>query len=120
VPEPVAMSLFDLTLIVLRDSVISPFYTTYPGNGENMTVSELIRNWTAEERKQHTNLIMECLEREQHLNDLKRKIEIFEKGMANDLDQLLSDLSQLTKIVNQIFDHLENIYLCLAKAQGNA
>jgi phage shock protein A len=85
-----------------------------------MTVSELIMNWTEEERKQHTNLIMECLEREQLLNDLKGKIEASEKDLIKIFDQLLSGLSQLSQSVNQIFDKMENIYLYLAKAQGNA
>jgi phage shock protein A len=77
-------------------------------------------NWTEEERKQHTNLIMECLEREQLLNDLKGKIEASEKDLIKIFDQLLSGLSQLSQSVNQIFDKMENIYLYLAKAQGNA
>ena len=85
-----------------------------------MSVSELIMNWTEEERKQHTNLIMECLERERLLNDLKGKIEASEKDLIKNLDQLLSGLSQLSQSVNKTSDQMENIYLYLTKAQGNA
>ena len=85
-----------------------------------MTVSEIIMNWTEEERKQHANLIMECLEREQLLNDLKGKIEASEKDLTKNLDQLLSGLSQLSQAVNKTADQMENIYFHLAKAQGNA
>jgi len=88
-----------------------------------MSVSELIMNWTEEERKQHTNLIMECLERERLLNDLKGKIEASEKDLIKNLDRLLSGLSQLSQLsqsVNKTSDQMENIYLYLTKAQGNA
>ena len=85
-----------------------------------MTVSEIIMNWTEEERKQHANLIMECLEREQLLNDLKGKIEASEKDLTKNLDQLLSGLGQLSQTVNKTSDQMENLYLHLVKAQGNA
>ena len=88
--------------------------------GENMRVSELIMNWTEEERKQHADLIMECLEREQVLDGLKGKLEASEKELMKNLDQLLSGLSRLSQNVNQTADQMENIYLHLAKAQGNA
>jgi hypothetical protein len=88
--------------------------------GETMTVSEIIINWTEEERKQHANLIMECLEREKLLNDLKGKIEASEKDLTKNLDQLLSGLSQLSQTVNKTSDQMENIYFHLVKAQGNA
>ena len=88
--------------------------------GENMRVSELIMNWTEEERKQHADLIMECLEREQVLDGLKGKLEASEKELMKNLDQLLSGLSRLSQNVNQTADQMENIYLHLVKAQGNA
>ena len=85
-----------------------------------MTVSETIMNWTEEERKQHANLIMECLEREQLLNDLKGKMEASEKDLTKNLDQLLSGLSELSQTVNKTSDQMENIHFHLVKAQGNA
>ena len=85
-----------------------------------MTVSETIMNWTEEERKQQANLIMECLEREQLLNDLKGKIEASEKDLTKNLDQLLSGLSQLSQTVNKTSDQMEDLYLHLVTAQGNA
>ena len=85
-----------------------------------MTVSETIMNWTEEERKQHANLIMECLEREQLLNDLKGKMEASEKDLTKNLDQLLSGLSQLSQTVNKTSDQMEDLYLHLVTAQGNA
>jgi len=88
--------------------------------GKIMTVSETIMNWTEEERKQHANLIMECLEREQLLNDLKGKIEASEKDLTKNLDQLLSGLSQLSQTVNKTSDQMEDLYLHLVTAQGNA
>jgi hypothetical protein len=84
-----------------------------------MTVSELIMNWTEEERRQHANLIIECLEREELLKDLKGKIEASEKGLIKNLEHLLTGLSQLSRDANKIADHIENIYLHLAKGQGN-
>jgi predicted nuclease with TOPRIM domain len=85
-----------------------------------MTVSELIMHWTEEERKEHAKLITECLEREQRLNNLKGKIEELEKVLLENLDQWISGLSQLSQGVDEIFDRMENTYLYLAKAQGNA
>ena len=85
-----------------------------------MRVSDLIKTWTEEERNQHSNLIKECLAREQLLNDLKGKIEASEKDLTKNLDQLLSRLSQLSQSVNETADQMENIYLHLVKAQGNA
>jgi len=85
-----------------------------------MTVSETIMNWTEEERKQQANLIMECLERERLLNDLKGKMEASEKDLTKNLDQLLSGLSQLSQTVNKTSDQMEDLYLHLVKAQGNA
>ena len=88
--------------------------------GKIMRVSELIETWTEEERNQHSNLIKECLEREQFLNDLKGKIEASERDLTKNLDQLLSRLGQLSQTVNETADQMENIYLHLVKAQGNA
>lgn len=85
-----------------------------------MTVSETIMNWTEEERKQQANLIMECLERERLLNDLKGKMEASEKDLTKNLDQLLSGLSQLSQTVNKTSDQMEDLYLHLVTAQGNA
>jgi hypothetical protein len=85
-----------------------------------MTVSELIMSWTEEERKQHADLIVECLEREKLLNDLKGKIEASEKDLTKNLDQLLTGLSQISQDVNKICDQMQDIYLHLAKGQGNA
>jgi len=85
-----------------------------------MTISELIINWTEEERKQHANLIMECLEREKLLKDLKGKIEASEKDLIKNLDQLLMGLSQLSQSADKISDQMQNIYLHMSKGQGNA
>jgi hypothetical protein len=85
-----------------------------------MTVSELINNWSEEERKQHEDLIMECLEREQLLNALKGRIEATEEALTKSLDQMLSGLSQLYLNIHKTSEQMENIYLHLAKAQGNA
>ena len=85
-----------------------------------MNLSELIMHWTEEERKQHAKLITECLEQEQRYNNLKGKIEELEEDLLKNLDQWISGLSQLSQSIDEIYDRMENTYLYLAKAQGNA
>jgi hypothetical protein len=85
-----------------------------------MTVLELISGWTEDERRQHEELIGECLNREEVLNDLRGKIRRSENELDQTLDRLLSGLSDLAQVVNTNVDQIGNIYLRLVKAQGNA
>ena len=85
-----------------------------------MTVLELVSSWTEDERRQHEDLIGECLKREEILNDLRGKIRRSEVELDQTLDRLLSGLSDLSQVVNTNADQIGNIYLRLAKAQGNA
>ncbi len=85
-----------------------------------MTVLELVSSWTEDERRQHEDLIGECLKREEILNDLRGKIRRSEVELDQTLDRLLSGLSDLSQVVNTNADQIGNIYLRLVKAQGNA
>ncbi len=84
-----------------------------------MTVSELIANWTEEERKQHADLIAECLKREQFLNSLRGKIKASEEELKKSVEHLWG-LNHLIEIVNLNEDRWQTIYLHLAKGKGNA
>jgi hypothetical protein len=84
-----------------------------------MTVLELVSSWTEDERRQHEDLIGECLKREEVLNDLRGKIRRSEDELDQTLDRLLSGLSDLAQVVNMNADQIGNIYLRLVKAQGN-
>jgi len=84
-----------------------------------MTVLELISQWTAEERKLHMELILECLERERSLMDSKRAIKGSEEKMKQSLDLLSSRLSNLAQAAKQNADQIQNVYLLLVKGQGN-
>jgi hypothetical protein len=85
-----------------------------------MRVLELISRWTEEEKKQHADLIMECLNREQLLVGLKGRIEESEKEMSKSLDLLLSGLRNLAQTANVTADQIQDTYFLLAKAKGNA
>jgi hypothetical protein len=84
-----------------------------------MTVSEIIVDWTEEERKKHRNLIMECLEREQRLNDLDAKIEASGEDLVKSWEHLISGLTYLRGNVNNASDRMENIYLRWTNPHGN-
>lgn len=85
-----------------------------------MMVSELIANWTEEERKQHADLIVDCLKREQFLVGLSGRIRASEEELKKSLDRLLSGLNNLAEIINANEDQWQNVYLYLAKGKGNA
>jgi hypothetical protein len=85
-----------------------------------MTVLELISRWTEDERRQHADLIEECLKREEGLSELRGKIRKSEEELGQNLDRLLSGLSDLAQAVNTNADHIGNIYLRLVRPQGNA
>jgi hypothetical protein len=85
-----------------------------------MTISELIINWTERERKQHANLIMECLEREHLLSDLKGKTEAYEEDLVKTFENLFSGLTYLRGSVNKASSQMENIYFRWTNPQGNA
>jgi hypothetical protein len=84
-----------------------------------MTVLDLVAGWTEEERRRHTGLIVECLKREELLNDLRGRIRRSEEELDQTLGHLLSGLGDLAQAVNANADQIGNIYLCLMKAQGN-
>ena len=85
-----------------------------------MTVLDLVSRWTEEERNQHSDLIAECLQREELLLGLRWKLRTAEEDMDNNLSQLLSGLANLAKILEENKDQLQTIYLRLAKGRGNA
>jgi hypothetical protein len=84
-----------------------------------MTVAELIANWTEEERKQHADLIAECLKREQFLNSLRERIQASEEELKKSVEHLWG-LNHLIEIVNLNEDRWRTLYLYLAKGKGNA
>ena len=84
-----------------------------------MTVLELISRWTPEERKLHMVLIVGCLERERFLMEIKRAIKTSEEELKQSLDLFLSRLNNLALTAKENADQLQNIYLRLAKGQGN-
>ena len=85
-----------------------------------MTVLELISRWTEDERRQHADLIAECLKREEDLSEFRGKIRKSEEELDQNLGRLLSGLSDLASSVNANADQIGNLYLRLVKAQGNA
>jgi hypothetical protein len=99
---------------------MNTFYITCYGKGESMTISELINNWTEEERKQHANLIMECLQREQLINDLEARTGACGEDLAKNWEHLSSGLSRLWRNVNRTSGQMENIYLRWTNPQANA
>jgi len=84
-----------------------------------MTVLELISRWTSEEREFHMDLILECLEREQFLMEVKRSIKRSEEELKQSLDLLLSRINNLAQTARENGDPILNIYLRLAKGGGN-
>jgi hypothetical protein len=85
-----------------------------------MTISELIINWTEEERKRHANLIKECLEREQLLNDLEARTEASEEDLARNWEHLFSGLTCLKGSLKRASHQMENIYFRWTNPQGKA
>jgi hypothetical protein len=85
-----------------------------------MTVLELIAAWTEDERKQHADLISECLKREQFLSGLRLKMKESEKELSSSLNQLLSGLTDLKQTVNANAEQIRDFYLRLVRPQGNA
>ena len=85
-----------------------------------MTVLELISSWSEDERRQHADLIGECMKGEEFLTQLRGKIRKSEEELDQTLDRLISGLSNLAQAVNTNADQIGNIYLRLVKAQGNA
>jgi hypothetical protein len=85
-----------------------------------MTVLELISIWAEDERRQHAELIVECLKREELLNDLRGKMRRSEEELGQNLDRLLSGLSDLAQAATANADQMGNSYLRLVRPQGNA
>jgi hypothetical protein len=89
------------------------------GRRRQMTVLDLISRWTPEERERQMDLILECLERERFLVEIKRSLKRSEGELARSLDLLLSRIDNLAENVRKNADQILNIYLCLAKGGGN-
>ncbi len=85
-----------------------------------MTVLKLVSGWTPEERKLHRDLILECLERERSLLEIKRTIKTSEAELKQSLDLHFSRLHNLAQTAKERADQIQSIYLSLAKGQGNA
>jgi hypothetical protein len=85
-----------------------------------MTVLKLVSRWSEEERKDHADLIAECLNREKFLTDIKERFRGSERELAENLDLLLAQLRKLNRIVNQNSSQIDDIYLRVSKGQGNA
>jgi len=84
-----------------------------------MTVLELISRWTPEERESHMDLILECLERERFLTEVKQAFRRSEGELKQSLDLLSSRISNLAQIASENADQILSIYLRLAKGRGN-
>ena len=87
--------------------------------GDKMTVLELILRWTLEEREFHMDLILECLEREWLLTEMKRSLHRSEEELTQSLDLLLSRINSLAQTARENADQILNIYLRLTKGEGN-
>jgi hypothetical protein len=85
-----------------------------------MTVLELISRWTPEERKFYMDLILECLERERFLMEMKRSLKRSEEELKQSLDLLLSRINNLAQTARENADQILNTYLRLAKGGGNS
>ena len=104
----------------VMNQVIRLFY--FPGRrkGEKMKVSDLISSWTEEEKREHADLIVECLKREEFLNDLQGEMRRSEEELDKNLDDLVSRLSELALIVKANADQVATLYLRLVRPKGNA
>ena len=80
---------------------------------------ELISRLTPEERNLLMELILECLNREWFLMEIKRAIKASEEELKQSFD-LLSRLNNLAQTARENGDQIQNIYLRLTKSQGNA
>ena len=85
-----------------------------------MTVSEMIADWTEEERKLFADLIAECMEREQFLNFLRVEMGKSEEELRKSLGQLVVGIKNLAYSVKYNLDQVQEIYLNLAKEKGTA
>ena len=74
-----------------------------------MSVSDLIKTWTQEERSLHAELVLECLERERSLVDIGKKIKMSEIELNQSLDLFLSRINNLAQTVKEYADRIENI-----------
>jgi ABC-type molybdenum transport system ATPase subunit/photorepair protein PhrA len=88
------------------------------GRGK-MTVFELISRLTPEERNLLMDLILEYLNREWFLMEIKRAIKTSEEELKQSFD-LLSRLNNLAQAAKENADQIQIIYLRLTKGKGNA
>ena len=84
-----------------------------------MTIFELISRLTPEERNLLMDLIIEYLNREWFLMEIKRAIKTSEEELKQSFD-LLSRLNNLAQAAMENADQIQNIYLRLTKGKGNA
>ena len=84
-----------------------------------MTVLEVISRLAPEERNLLVNFILECLNQEWFLIEIKRAIKTSEEELKQSFD-LLSRLSNLAQAAMENADQIQNIYLRLTKGKGNA
>jgi len=84
-----------------------------------MTIFELISRLTPEERNLLMDLIIEYLNREWFLMEIKRAIKTSEEELKQSFD-LLSRLNNLAQAAMENADQIQNIYLRLTKSKGNA
>jgi len=84
-----------------------------------MTVFERISRLTPEERNLLMDLILECLNQEWFLMEIKRAIKTSEEELKQSFD-LLSRLNNLAQAAKENADQIQNIYLRLTKGKGNA
>jgi len=84
-----------------------------------MTIFELISRLTPEERNLLMDFILEYLNREWFLMEIKRAIKTSEEELKQSFD-LLSRLNNLAQAAMENADQIQNIYLRLTKGKGNA
>ena len=84
-----------------------------------MTVLEVISSWTQEEQRRHADLILECLERERFLTEIKRSLKKSEEELKQSLDLFLSRINDLAQTARENANQLISTYLRLAKGGGN-
>ena len=84
-----------------------------------MTVLEVISRLAPEERNLLVNFILECLNQEWFLMEIKRAIKTSEEELKQSFD-LLCRLNDLAQAAKENADQIQNIYLLLTRGKGNA
>jgi hypothetical protein len=84
-----------------------------------MMALEVMTRLSPEERKLLMNFLLECLNQDWFLAEIKQAIQTSEEELRQSLDHL-SRLRNLAQAAKKNADQTLNSYLLMAKSQGNA